>query len=640
MCGITGIILNKSIKGNKYNKLISSMTDLIKHRGPDQSGTYTSENVFLGHRRLSILDLSENGRQPMADDKDEIVITFNGEIYNFLDIKKELSQKYKFKSSSDTEVLIYAYKEWGIEFVRKLNGMFAFIIYDKLKDKIYVVRDRLGIKPLYIYQNSKGYFFSSEIKSLLKCLDKKPTLDLKSVSSYLSYRYPLGKDTFFNEIKSLKPGFYYEISKNDFIEEQYWRLTLNDKYKSLSYSECKSKVSELFKKAVSKRMISDVPIGAYLSGGLDSSGVVSVMAKNSNLPVKTFTIGFDVDGFNEFEYSKQVADMHKTDHHEINLSSEKYFETMKTLIKYKDAPLGVPNEVPLYLMSKELKKYITVVLSGEGADEIFIGYGRLFSSTVDYKRMRFLSKFPVLAYIPIFNKMKNSLLKKYGRLNFENEFDHFMSQYTYFPLDEKIKLFDKKVAKEINKDLELQYEFKTKFNEYPQNDYASRISYVFELLHLPGLLQRVDICTMATSVEARVPFVDHELVEFVLNIPTQFKLNWKSYKHFFSSLTKNSSEYSEFDDVSKKILRDVLKNDLPPEILIRKKQGFPVPLNAWFKGDFINLAKKELLSKNSKVLTIFNKVRLEKWIDSGKSDNFGQKLWMILNLELFLREYF
>ena len=303
------------------------------------------------------------------------ILIFNGEIYNYQEIKKELlKEKYKFHTDSDTEVILNAFIEYGIDCIQQFIGMFAFSIYDKNKDECFIVRDRLGIKPLYYTNNDDEIIFSSEIKSILNLDNKKWDIDLEAISSYLSFRYPILNNTFFVGINSLAPAHYIKIKnkKIDFVE--YWNVI--DKFKEQNNDRgekfYKQKIKEILESAVKYRMISDVPIGAFLSGGVDSSIITAFMAINSDEQIKTFTIGFEEEGFNEFKYANMVVEKYKTNHTEIILSGKDYLSAMERLIEYKDAPLSVPNEVPLYLMSKELKKYITVVLSGEGADELFV----------------------------------------------------------------------------------------------------------------------------------------------------------------------------------------------------------------------------------------------------------------------------
>jgi len=639
MCGIAGIFdLRKNKKISKQTLL--SMCNSMVHRGPDDSGIVILNNLGLGHRRLSIIDLSKKGRQPMSDDKKEIWIVFNGEIYNFREIKDELIKKnYNFKSKSDTEVIIYAYKEWGIDCIKKFNGMFSFALFDVKKNELFLVRDRLGIKPLYYTKINNSFIFSSEIKAILKYVGFKKEVNIRAVSSYLSYRYVIGNETLFKNIFKLLPGHYMSIKKGKIAIKKYWDINLSEN-RSLKEKDCKREVKRLLNKAVELRMISDVPVGAYLSGGIDSSVIVALMTKLSDKKVKTFTIGFKEQGYNEFYYSKQVAEMYKTSHKEILLSEEDYLKTMKKLIKYKDSPLSVPNEVPIYLMSKELKKDITVVLSGEGADEIFGGYGRLFRSPFDYKKMKMMKHFPLF----LRKKLFKHLTVKYGNKEFKSELDHFLYNYSYFPIEEKKFIFNDQVNNIVGNDENLRAIFNGYFERARKASYYKKIGYVFEKVHLPGLLAKLDCPTMATSVEGRVPFVDHNLVEFMFKVPEKYKMKWKSFADMLRSLKETSDHISEKRDTPKYLLKESFRDILPEEVVERKKKGFPVPLDIWFRGGINKLAKKELLNSNSRIRLIVNQKNLKKWIDANlknKSDNsFGQKLWMLLNLEYWLREYF
>jgi len=642
MCGIVGIYSLKKRAAIAINKKrFRHMVDIMEHRGPDDSGIFLDKNIALGHRRLSIIDLSKKGHQPMLNDDKSLLISYNGEIYNFEKIRDELKNKgYSFNSKCDTEVIIKAYEEYSINCLDRFNGMFAFAIYDKKKDELFLARDRLGIKPLYYYIDDNKLIFASEIKAILEYPGFSRQPNLRAISSYLSYRYVLGEETLFKGIKQLLPGHYLRVQDGHVEVKQYWDIPLPDKKKDLGEKYYVMKVRELLKKAVKQRMISDVPIGAYLSGGLDSSVIVSIMEGLGKKHLKTYSIGFEEEGFDEFEFSSLMAKKYEIMHKKIIVSPEKYIGTIKKLIWYKDLPLSVPNEVPLYLMSKELKKDITVVLSGEGADEIFYGYGRIFRSPFDYNRLKVLDKLPLIKRI-----FFNDLTKKYRNKRFKNELEHFLHNYSYFPLAEKKRIFNKEMNDLINNDrhligiFEKQY-VKTKTNKL---SYYDKISYLFEKLHLPGLLARVDMTTMATSVEARVPFVDHELVEFMFTVPLRYKLRWNSFSQFLKGLFLSSDKISENLDTPKYVLRKAF-NNLPKEILKRKKKGFPVPLDSWFKKRFINYSRKMLLSEESRVKAFVDQDALDKWIvncvKNKKDDTFGQKLWMLLNLELWMREYF
>jgi asparagine synthase (glutamine-hydrolysing) len=642
MCGILGQISFKNTQQWNIKKFENSLL-LQKHRGPDDKGIYSDNRVILGHRRLSIIDLDSHAKQPMISTCKNFVIVFNGEIYNYQEIKEQLKQKgYSFHTKSDTEVLLNAFIEYGIDAVKQFIGMFAFAIYDKKNEKVYIVRDRLGIKPLYYYQDNNNFTFSSEIKSILALNNIERKIDIDAVSSYFSFRYPILNNTFFEGIFSLPPAHYIELTNHSFEIKEYWNVT--DKFREQQYDKGEDyyikELKNLLESSVKYRMISDVPFGSFLSGGVDSSVITAIMAKLSNTPIKTFTIGFKEEGYNEFDYAKIIADKYQTEHHEILVSGENYINTMKHLIEYKDAPLSVPNEVPLYLMSKELKKYITVVLSGEGADEIFGGYGRIFRSPYDYERMKHIDNLNWTEQEK--EEFCINFIRKYGAMCFEREVDHFINIYSYTSLKEKKEL----LAETIDLDsIEEKFidKFLHYFNELEDESYYNRLMYTFEKIHIVGLLHRVDTTTMATSVEARVPFVDHRLVEFAFTIPIKYKLKWKSEQDKFISKLLMSDKISETHDTPKYILKKAYEDMIPSEVLYRKKMGFPVPLNNWFGGHFNEYAKNILLDKRARERGLYNIKNIENWLNSdrlSKDHSFAMKIWMLINLELFCRKYF
>jgi len=636
VCGILGQITFKNKKIDK--NIFKQALDLQQHRGPDDSGLYHKNNFMFGHKRLSIIDLNSHAKQPMISNCGNYILIFNGEIYNYLELKKDLQAKgYKFTTSSDTEVLLKSYIEYGIKCIDKFIGMFSFAIYDDIKNEFYIVRDRLGIKPLYYYQDKEQLIFSSEIKSILKLTDKKQPLNLEAISSYMSFRYPILNDTFFKDIYSLSPAHYIKIKDLKVDIKEYWNL--KEKFNEQKFDKgeeyYKTKLKELLEDSVKLRMRSDVPFGAFLSGGVDSSIITALMAKNSKEKIKTFTIGFQEEGYNEFKYAKLVSKKYKTEHKEIILSGKNYIETMQKLIKFKDAPLSVPNEVPLYLMSKELKKYITVVLSGEGADEIFGGYGRIFRSPYDFDRIKNIDKLDLTEEEK--EELSKNFIEKYGVKFFDKEIEHFINIYNYTSFEEKKELLHNSInLDEIEK--KLIERFLKYFHEIKDDSYYNKIMYVFEKIHLVGLLHRVDTTTMATSVEARIPFVDHRLVEFAFTIPIKYKLKWIEEE----PKTLMSDKISEVYDTPKYILKKSFEDLLPKEVLYRKKMGFPVPLNNWFGGEFNNYAKNILLSNQAKKRKIYNIENIKKWLDSERLNNdhnFAMKIWMLINLELFIQKY-
>ncbi len=648
MCGIVGVI-NLGNNSKLEENILSTMVDLLSHRGPNDKGIFIDEYLALGHRRLSILDLSLSGHQPMSSLSRNVWIVYNGEVYNFEELRRELIERgHRFRSFTDTEVVLNAYVEYGIVCLEKFRGMFAFAIYDKDLKKVFIVRDRIGVKPIYYGEFDGRLIFASEAKAILKYPGFPRKEDLVGMSSYLSYRYPIHEYTMFRGIKTLLPGHYLEVDLigKDYQIHKYWDLpmVIEDEDKGLSFYLYNLK--RLLRESVKYRMIADVPVGAYLSGGLDSSIVVALMAKSSQQPVKTFTIGFEDQSFNEFNYATEIAQLYGTEHTEILLTSGDYFEEMCKLINYKDAPLGVPNEPALYVMSKELSKHITVVLSGEGSDEIFGGYGRIFRSAYDYKK------------ISLFNhyghgeKRKNTgllmkllgknLQRKYGSISFRDEVDFFLSLYKYTSWEEKKLLLSEDVLIELSGDGVLDNLFREYFSKLNGLGLCEKFMWMFEKVHIVGLLYRLDTATMAASIEGRVPFVDHKLVEFAMSIPAHYKLKWKSWFHRLVGIFYNADQLSERFDIPKYILRKAFESYLPTSIVRRKKMGFPVPINKWLGKDFLFLLRELLLSSRARSRGIYNIRFIESVINRSEgelSPRLGLQLWMLLNIELWFLHY-
>jgi len=614
MCGIIGVVNSKEkVNKTKFKKLVDSM----KHRGPDDWGIVHEEKFSFGFRRLSIIDLSKEANQPMTDWENKVVIAFNGEIYNYRNLREVLISKgHKFKTESDTEVILEAYKEWGISCISHLNGMFAIAIYDKVTKAFYLVRDRLGIKPLYYTNLNEKFIFCSELKGIINYPGFEKELNLKAVSCFLSFRYSMGRDTYFKGVHQLEPGYILKIQDDTQVMFKYWDINLNKKKLWLS-KRYKRYLYALICHAVQIRTVSDVPLGSYLSGGIDSTAILCAMSYQTSKPIETFTVTFKEKGYDETYYSDLAAKYFKAKNTKLLVDGKDTLKHAKNLVKFKDQPIGMHNEVAVYLMAKELKKYVTVILSGEGADEIFSGYGRIFRSPFDYKRM----------------KNKKGL----------TECDFFYEKYSYFPIEEKNEIYTEEMKAVADNDEHIKTMFRLKFIEARHRNFYDKISYVFETLHLPGLLLMMDSTAMAASVETRVPFVDHRLVQEMFNVPTRYKLRWKSIGHFLKALRKPADEISEVHDTTKFILKDLFKGEVPQEIIDREKMVFPVPLNDWFRNDFNKQMKKELLSKDSKIKMIFDQDKLKQWIEKKeKSDDtrFGRKMWLILNLEFWLREYF
>jgi asparagine synthase (glutamine-hydrolysing) len=599
MCGINGIYSRSAI--DNLDIRITKMNDSLFHRGPDSGANCTFEKkLALGHRRLSIIDLREVANQPMTSSNNEWHIVFNGEIYNFNEIKAKLN--YKFVTDSDTEVILAAVQEKGIEwFIGQSNGMFSIALYNSVNNDLIIIRDRLGIKPLYYYCDEEKLVFSSEIKGILNSGLVKAEFNEPAVDEYLANRYVRAPYTFFKNIYQVKPGTYLRINKNLSIQEhQYWDIPKSFN-RSEEYDENKIllEFEEQLTKAITYRLIADVPLGTYLSGGVDSSLITAITAKNKLEKINTYTIGFKE--LNEFSFSNIIAKKYNTNHHEILMKKEDYMNNWERLITYKDSPLGVPNEIPLAVMSSKLKEKITVVLSGEGADELLGGYGQIFRLPFDYE---------------------NSSKKK-------DFYDVFIEEYEYVPRNMRDHLLNTPSGYRQEFDQKIRAQFSEKQNE-------ENIFHFFHSYHVKGLLQRVDMTTMQTSVEARVPFLDHNLIEFSYKqIPYNLKLKWKDIQSKEKAMKMNAKNYSETLDTPKYLLRKLSYKYLPKEIIERKKVGFPVPLTEWF--DNLEKMAWELLPNASWL----NGKLIEELIGKIKTEQrAGQILWMFINIELFKKNYF
>lgn len=594
MCGINGLLTKENC--NDLENRIIKMNKSIEHRGPDASNHFIIKNrAAFGHLRLSIIDLSSKANQPFFSNDNRFFVLFNGEIYNYLILRKLCNRK--FKSTSDTEVIVNYIDEYGLDsFLSKANGMFSIAVYFIEEDRLFLVRDRLGIKPLYYYLDDEKFIFSSEIKGILNSGLVDFGLNTNSLYDYLVYRYPLEPNTFFQKIYSLKAAHILEIVENRIISyDRYWELP--DICRSLEKDNLgiTNNVKKGLQRALEYRLVSDVPLGTYLSGGLDSS-LLTVMAKRKIPNLKSYSAGLTES--NEFNYSNQVAKDFEIQNIEVKMDYREYLDSIDYVIGFKDAPLSVPNEILLSKMSLELKKNITVVISGEGADELFAGYGKIFRSEFEYSRLK-------------------------DKPNFE---DFFMNKYSYFSKDviEKCLITDINYVREIE----------TVMSELFKNDIQNGLFRFFSKYHLKGLLSRLDTTTMLASVEARVPFVDHELIEYVYsNVSFDNKIKWLD-KDFVIKNSLSINDYSEIYDEPKHILRIIAKDFLPDYIINRKKVGFKVPLEI-MEGDLVDALKLDWgYIKNYFKCDVFELLQ-----ELEKTSSRVLNVWMLLNLSRFLKMY-
>lgn len=599
MCGIAGIISTGKIES--IARRIQKMNESIFHRGPDAGDSYVvDDRIALGHRRLSIIDTSEHANQPMHSNSKKWTIVFNGEIYNFKEISAKLN--YNFHTSSDTETILAAVEEKGVEwFVKEAVGMFSIGLFNNVSKELYIIRDRLGIKPLYFYTEKDKFIFASEIKAILESGLVEAEFNTNAIDEYLANRYVRSPYTFFTKIFQVEPGTFIKIGK-DLKQQivQYWTLPTYFNFETkYNEEELIEEFDFMLTKAIKYRLIADVPLGTYLSGGVDSSIITAITALNKPERVNTYTIGFPE--LNEFEYSDLVAKEYQTCHHKILMKQADYIQNWEKLIKFKDAPLGVPNEIPLAVMSSKLKEKITVVISGEGADELMGGYGKIYRSPFDYANERCTQDF----------------------------YDYFISKYEYVPREMRNRLIESGREYQKEFDLKIKNEFEGTANE-------ENVFRFFHNYHVKGLLQRVDMTTMQASVEARVPFLDHNLIEFAYTkIPYELKLKWIDAISLTHAKRLKADDYSEVLDIPKYLLRKLSYKYLPNEIVERRKIGFPVPLTEWFQ----NL--EELSSDTLANVEWLKKGVYEELVESSrKQDRAGQILWMFINIELFRRQYF
>ena len=595
MCGICGISWDDQ-------NLIRLMGRACKHRGPEQEGFYIDQNVSFCCERLKIIDLSENAKQPLHNEDQTIWVILNGEIYNFKEIRNELENKHKFYTDSDTEVILHAYEEYGDNFLSKLNGMFAFAIYDTKKKKIIVARDRMGVKPLYYHFEDEKLTFASEIKSIFQNKEIPRVINDNALCQFLVYSYTIDNQTMFKDIKELPPGhkLEYSYTEKKIRIDRYWSLD----FKENNFDESKNLeiLKKLLTNAIDVRQVSDAPIGALLSGGLDSSIIVGILSKLSENPVKTFTTGFghDLDEFNE---AKLVADHCGTDHKEIVLNYSDLIKTMPTIVWHMEFPFGRPSILSNFMVSKEIKKYVTVAYTGEGSDELFGGYNRYITYANDADKVPIEQK--IKSITSGFFKDKNTIEKFFSK-NISDFFDGANNPLNSF--GNIVKTMDGSL---LNK--ALFFEMKTE---------------------IPGAQTwRIDRTASAHAVELREPFLDYKLVEFGLSIPSKFKINQQN------------------ELVKKYILQKLASEILPNEIVGRKKFPWGIPFLDFFKNEFIPVAKilieksitekRPYLNIDEKYLsTLFQKID-DKLSDDSKNveidDLILRQILFLFNLELWYR---
>lgn len=616
MCGIFGIHFFDKNRSVNIDMVIGA-TDEMHHRGPDDSGYLVDSNTGLGHRRLSIIDLA-SGHQPMTNEDGNVIVVYNGEIYNYKEIKAELLVKgHVFRTDCDTEVIVHAYEEWGTECLKKFNGMFAFIVYDMKQRELWVVRDRLGIKPLYFYQDKDVFICASEVKAILKTGMVRSSLNENVLDAYFSVGYVPGPETMFNGIRKVLPGHYLFIRNGAISHHEYWDFA-DIKQEGLTGSHYLENIESLLLDCVDKRLISDVPVGAFVSGGLDSSVVVGLMDKLiSPRSVNTFTVAYN-QGYSEKEYAQIVADQFKTNHHVFYLEPDNFFLSLETLVRFAEEPIVEPAAIALYHISKKAREHAIVLLSGEGSDEIFGGY-YLYHFMSIVEKVRKISPGLLQPLLPFIGRLSFLQLKYKKYCDWMNIPLHERYQGTSSYMTPLIKkfLYHPDFLKHHSSYLSEQFE--GHFNKVKHKDHLSQMLYVDTKTWLvDDLLVKADKMTMAASIELRVPFLDYRLVEAVTTMPSDLKiLNGKG----------------------KYLLKKIAESILPRKIIYREKKGFPVPTNEWFKGELISQIEDRIngLKKES----WFNPKALDSLVNRQKTgkEDLSKMLMTLMVFSEWLRQY-
>lgn len=576
MCGICGFY------GIRNRHLLESMTAVLSHRGPDAEGFYEDDFVSLGHRRLSIIDLSPQGKQPMCNEDGTIWLVFNGEIYNFQDLRNGLEAKgHIFKSRTDSEAIIHAYEENGLECVENFRGMFAFALWDTNKKRLVICRDRIGKKPLYYWWNGERLIFASELKSLIRCQEISKTVNLEGFHAFLAFQYIPGVETAIEDIKRVPAGHMLILENGNMRQREYWSIKkITNICWQGSEKKALNEIHNRLQESVSMRLISDVPLGVFLSGGLDSSSIVALMSKSGMKSIKTFSVGFG-ERSDELKYAKIVSKEFNTEHREFIVNPNSLIGSLEKIVWYMDEPIADGGAFATYMVSEIVKQYVKVVLVGEGADELFGGYSwhKLASPYFNFIPRTIKKHF--YFYLNTFYrgwKDNCDIYKRFeGLFNSENRHQDFLSEMTFFEMGNL----------------------------------------------LPNcLLMKVDKMTMAHSLEARVPFLDHTIVEFAVNLPAAFKI-------------RNFTQ-------DKYILRKCMDKMLPHEIAKRKKHGFLIPVRKWLRGELKGYVHDLLINKNSFSAQVIGLERLKVLTAPQrglKALEHSIMLWRLLIFELWIGLY-
>jgi len=628
MCGIYGFVqLDRSKRADPAP--LEAMGKSLVHRGPDDFGHMNDQYVAFGHRRLSIIDLSEHGRQPMSNEDGSVWVTFNGEIYNFQDhVDWLIGRGHRFRSHSDTEVILHLYEEFGIDCLDKLNGMFAFALWDKKKGEVFMARDRAGIKPLQYAVTGGQVVFASEIKALLKHPAVSKRIDPFAINEYLSFESVPGPRTIFSEIKKLLPGNYLKIVGGQVINERYWRPPYPAREARRSEEDYAEEFHGILRRVVKRHLISDVPLGVFLSGGVDSSSVAALMREITPGNIKSFNIAFQEKSFDESSYSRMVAKHLGTEHYTEVLDERKALELVPRIMDYLDEPFGDASFIPTFLLSRFTRQHVTVTLSGDGPDELFSGYPTYLA----HRAARVLGKFPK-ALLRSVNGLLGMIPPSDKNLTFGYQLQKMLSgliepspvkrNYVWlgsFPSSEKPGLLAPGIMDQVS-GVDEYGEAEEYFASCQADDLLEKILYCDQRFYMQDdILTKVDRASMAHSLEARVPFLDREVLEFAARLPIGLKLKGRTTKY---------------------ILKKTMKDRLPKAVLARPKKGFGIPVAQWFKNELKPLLMDQFEESKLRREGIFRPEYVQTLLREhfeNKKDNRKQ-LYTLLAFELWYEKY-
>jgi asparagine synthase (glutamine-hydrolysing) len=632
MCGINGIAFSRRSGRAADERIIARMRDVLTHRGPDDAGLYISGAVGLGHRRLSIVDVAA-GHQPMTNEDGSLHIVYNGEVYNHADYRDALEARgHRYRTHCDTETILHLYEEHGAACVEYLRGMFAFAIWDETKRELFIARDRLGVKPLYYVHTPDGsLYFASEIKALVEARAVKPEINYAALPDYLANHGTSNDETLFAGVRRLPPGHTLLWREDGSVEiKEYWDVSFAEEGAEGARrdEDLIAEWADLFRTSVRLRLMADVPLGMFLSGGIDSSAIAAVMSGMVDEPIKTFSVAFAEREANELTYARMVADRFKTDHHEVIVSPTEFFDALPRMVWQEDEPLAHPSSVPLYFVSKLAREHVKVVLTGEGSDELLGGYERYartlynLAAAPAYNRLapaslRRLVEQRIRA-LPVESRVRQKLTRTFLCLAPDIESAYF-DNFAVFNRTMQRDLLSGE-TKERAGTLDPYRDMRRYFESVDADATLNRMLYADTKTYLHELLMKQDQMSMAASIESRVPFLDHKLVEFTVRLPTRLKLRrgW----------------------TTKYVLRRAMQGVLPAPILARRKMGFPVPVGKWFRGEYKHVVEDYVLSPRAQERGIFDAAYVRALVarhDAG--ENHAERLWALVNFEMWLRRF-